>query len=109
MSTKSRSESTRHAGEPPPGAQSGVWSIDYRRGYEDGHRQATQDVLALLVTVSEEFLGAGVRSDEARRLVYAYERHLERRFEEIAGRGHHGGAPPPLQSSGDGAPAVPPS
>ncbi|HYE16983.1 MAG TPA: hypothetical protein VEA69_00945 [Tepidisphaeraceae bacterium] len=65
----------------------GLWSIYYRRGYEDGYRQVARDLLGALVTISEEFIKArGAKSDESRRLVYAFEHHLERQIEQIAGQ-----------------------
>jgi hypothetical protein len=74
---------------PTDGALAGLWSIYYRRGYEDGYRQVARDILGALVTISEEFLKANrgaAKSDDPRRLVYAFESHLERQIEEIAGQ-----------------------
>lgn len=78
-------------------ALNGVWSVYYRRGFKDGHRQAVQDVLGSVMTVSEEFLGSVGGSDALRRLIYAFERNIEHRIEEIARRADSGGAarPPP--------------
>ncbi|HSI33243.1 MAG: hypothetical protein ACAI43_13445 [Phycisphaerae bacterium] len=98
----------RGPGDPPPPGdpgseiRAGLWSVYYRRGYDDGYRQAVQDVLGLLVFVSEEFLGANGPTDDPRRLIYAYERHLERQIERLAGHADPG------RPSGRGAPPAAP-
>jgi len=71
--------------ELPAASLGGLWSIYYRRGYEDGQRQVIRDLLGALVTVSEDFLKAnnGTATD-SRKLIYAFERHLQCQIEEIA-------------------------
>ena len=96
MSSNDCTDGARQSGEPQQEASSGVWSVYYRRGFEDCHRQAVQDVLGSLMTISEEFLGTVVGSEDSRRLVYAFERDIERRIEEMARRSDPGGAAPPL-------------
>ena len=108
MSSKDQTDRERPTVEPQPEALGGVWSVYYRRGFEDGHRQAIQELLGSLVTVSEEFLGNGIGSEDARRLVYAFEQKIERRIEEIAGSAYPGGLPAP-PSPDPPAAAAPPS
>jgi hypothetical protein len=89
MSSDTGNLSTHLAKGTESGALGGLWSIYYRRGYEDGYRQVVRDLLGALVTISEEFIkarGAAGKSDESRRLVYAFEHHLEQQIEQIAGQ-----------------------
>ncbi|HSI34607.1 MAG: hypothetical protein ACAI43_02945 [Phycisphaerae bacterium] len=89
MSSDSSIFSTQSHGGAESSALGGLWSIYYRRGYEDGYRQVARDLLGALVTISEEFIkarGAAAKSDESRRLVYAFEHHLEQQIEQIAGQ-----------------------
>ena len=88
MSVESKLSTTGPV-QPDSGALAGLWSIYYRRGYEDGYRQVARDLLEALVTISEEFLRknrSDGASEDSRRLVYAFESHLERQIEVIAGQ-----------------------
>lgn len=106
MSSKHGSDHARQPGESRPEALDGVWSLYYQRGYEDGHRQAIRDVLASLILTTEEFLGTVAGTSDARQLIYAYERHIERGLDDIARLDVLRRDMPP---SGDAAPIVPPS
>ena len=95
MSLNHGNDCARQPGEPAADTLDGIWGIYYRRGYEDGHREAIRDVLGSLMVLSEEFLGRDAGTTDPRQLVYAFERHIENGLEEIACRAVPGVGPPP--------------
>ena len=104
-SSKYGSDFGRPPGEPARETLDGLWSIYYRRGYEDGHHQAIRDVLGSLMVLTEEFLVTGGGTNDARQMVYALERHIELGIEEIARNGASGaGSAPPGKLSPSGEP-----
>lgn len=59
--------------------------VYFDHGYDAGYRQAVADLLRGLVATSEEFIHATPgRSDDLRKLVYAFEQHLEARISRMS-------------------------
>ena len=77
------------AGAPAAGVLGSVLGVYEQHGYDAGYRRAVQDVLLSLLGVTEQFIrerrtnsgGATPDADDLRRIVWALQADLERRFE----------------------------
>ena len=74
---------------PAAGVLGSVLGVYEQHGYDAGYRRAVQDVLLSLLGVTEQFIrerrtgpgGATPDADDLRRIVWALQEDLERRFE----------------------------